>query len=330
MLLHNFEELAEEMKKGGLYKAGDLAIDIGSNDGSLLASFKARGAKVIGVEPTDAAKVANKNGMRTYQEFFSLSSARRIRTRHGTARVVTATNVFAHIPDPPGLIRAIKSLMDTNSVFVSESQYLADIVEKLEFDTIYHEHLRFYSLKSLMHLAHDANMSVVDARRIGAAGGSIRVFMKIGAHSLTPQAQKLLAEEKALGLHEEKVFREFASRALAAKNDLMALLLKIKKAGKTIVAISSPARSNTLLNFVKVTPDIIAYAGEKKGSPKIGLYTPGMHLPVVDEKRIFDEQPDYALVLSWHIGGELMKLYRTLGYEGAFVMPLPRPRIIRS
>jgi 2-polyprenyl-3-methyl-5-hydroxy-6-metoxy-1,4-benzoquinol methylase len=328
MLIRNFESLAETLKANGSYADGDLIVDIGSNDGTLLSSFKRRGMKVVGVEPTRAARVANKNGIKTYEEFFTLASAKKVVAKHGKAKVITATNVFAHIDDTPKLIRAVKAMMGKDSVFVSESQYLADIVEKLEFDTVYHEHLRFYALKPLMRLAKDAGMSIVDAERIDAAGGSIRVYMKTGTHKPAARVAEILKEEEALGLYDTKTLRAFGERVISAKNDLLALLLSVKKTGATIAGVSSAARSNTLLGFTKINTHLVSYAGEKKGSPKIGLFTPGTHIPVVDEEQIFKEQPSYALILSWHIGEELMRIYRKLGYKGKFIMPLPTPRII--
>ncbi len=328
MLIRNFESLAETMKAENQYSNNDLIVDIGSNDGTLLNSFKKRGMRVVGVEPTGAARVANKNKIKTYEEFFNLTSAKKIVAKHGKAKVVTATNVFAHINDTPGLIRSIKTLMDKDSVFVSESQYLADIVENLEFDTIYHEHLRFYAMKPLLYLAKSAGMSVVDAYRISAAGGSIRVFMKIGDHKPSERVREIIREEEKLGLYDTKSLRAFGERVISAKNALLTLLLKVKNEGGTIAGISSAARSNTLLGFSKINTHLVSYAGEKAGSPKIGLYTPGTHIPVFDEAKIFKEQPEYALVLSWHIGEELMKIYRKLGYKGKFIMPLPTPKII--
>ena len=328
MLIRNFESLAETMKADGQFKDGDLVVDIGSNDGTLLNSFQSRGAKVVGVEPTDAAKVANKNKVKTYQAFFDSASAKKVVKNHGKAKVITATNVFAHILDTPTLVKSVKSLMMKDSIFVSESQYLGDIVEKLEFDTIYHEHLRFYSLRPLMVLAKKHGMSVTDAYRITAAGGSVRVFMRLGKHPLSLRAQELLKAEQESGLYDEDAMHAFAKRVVSAKNELLSLLLTIKKTGATIAGISSSARSNTLLGFSKINDHLISYAGEKKGSPKIGLFTPGTHIPVFDEAKIFGEKPEYALMLSWHIGEELMKIYRKLGYTGKFIMPLPEPRVI--
>ena len=171
-------------------------------------------------------------------------------------------------------------------------------------------------------------MSIVDAERISAAGGSIRIYAKKGRLPMSQRAKKLIVEEEKAGLYDKKVLGEFAKKAQRAKNDLLALLLKLKKEGISIVAITSPARSNPLLNFAKIDNTILDYAGEKTGSPKIGLYTPGTHIPVVDESRILKEQPDYVLVLSWHIGTELIKKVKEMGYKGKFILPLPVPRIV--
>ncbi len=328
MLIRNFEELAGSLQKSGYINKGDLVVDIGSNDGTLLKPFKARGARVVGVEPTDAAKVANKAGIKTLQEFLSSKSVKKIIASFGKAKIITATNVFAHINDTDSLVRNIKALMNRDSIFISESQYLMDIIEKLEFDTIYHEHLRFYALKPLVKLFALHGLSLVDAERISAAGGSIRVYAKLGKHPMSIRARKLIQAEERAGLYNEKKLRAFGERAYKAKIDLLSLLLKCKKEGANIAGLSSSARSNTLLGFCHIDTAILDYAGEKNGSPKIGLYTPGTHIPVADEARIFREQPDYLLVLSWHIGAELIKIMKKVGYKGKFILPLPTPKIV--
>ena len=328
MLIRNFQELAATMEIMKLYKKGDLVVDVGSNDGTLLKQFKAHGARVVGVEPTNAAKVANQSGIPTVQDFIGKKAVQKVTSKFGMAQVVTATNAFAHINDTHSLVDNIKSLMGKDSVFVSESQYLMDIIEKLEFDTIYHEHLRFYALKPLVHLFKMHGMSVIDAERIHAAGGSIRVYAKKGTHPMSARAKKLLAAEKKAGLDTKVGLRKFTQKVLIAKRELLALLLECKKKGARIVGVTSSARSNTLLGFTHIDDTILDYTGEKKGSPKIGMYTPGTHIPVVDEARIFSDQPDFALILSWHIGEELAKNIRAAGYKGKFIIPLPKPRII--
>ena len=175
MLIRNFLELADVLEKKYDLKPKDLIVDIGSNDGTLLKGFKAKGMKVLGIEPTNAAKDANKNGITTFQAFFDKASVSQAKKKFGAAQVITATNVFAHINNVPELMSNVRNLLATDGIFVSESQYLLDIVTKKEFDTIYHEHLRFYALKPLQLLFNKYGMSLVDAERISAAGGSIRV-----------------------------------------------------------------------------------------------------------------------------------------------------------
>lgn len=330
MLIRNFRSLAELIIHNYNLAPNDLVIDIGSNDGTLLQGFKEKGMQVIGVEPTDMAKIANKNGIPTVQEFFSKKVASGILAKNKKAKVVTMTNAFAHVNKLFELVEGIKNLLADDGVFVSESQYLMDTVKKLQFDCIYHEHLRFYSLKPLIKLFSLFGMSVVDAERIPAAGGSIRVYAQKGKKSISQRVKKLMAEEEAMGLYNFDKLKQFSQQAVAVKSKLLNLLHERKKNGSRIVGVGSPARSNTLLSFCKIDKDLLDYTCEKAGSPKIGLFTPGMHIPVVDEARLLKDQPDYALMLSWHIGEELMKKLRELGYKGKFIMPLPTPKIIKN
>lgn len=329
MLIRNFEELAKKTIPAYKLKPNDLVIDIGSNDGTSLKAFKALGMRVLGVEPTDAAKDANKNGIPTVQKFFTIPVAKEIVKKYGKAKAVTASNVFAHIADAPALAEAISLLLDKNGVFVSESQYFFDTFEKTEFDCIYHEHLRFYTLKPLQKLLADAGMIVVDAERISAAGGSIRVFAKKGKHPQSKNVAVLMQAEERAGLYDVKKLKSFAEKAVEAKRELVRLVAECTKKG-VVAGLGSPARSNTLIGFTHIDKDFLDYLGEKAGSPKIGLLTPGTHIPVVDEQKIIDEQPPYLLVLSWHIGEELMSMMRKKGYKGRFIVPLPIPRIVES
>lgn len=329
MLVRNFDSLAQTMREAGYYQKGELVADIGSNDGTLLQQFKKRGARVVGIEPTDVAKIANKSGIPTLQHYFNAETVRDIRKKYGVPRVITATNVFAHINDTHVLVKNIKALMDAKTVFVSESQYLRDMVEKFAFDTIYNEHLRYYGLKPMIHLFALHDMSVIDAERIEAAGGSIRVYVKKAPHPMSARAKKILVEEKKMGLYDLKTLHSFARRVHDAKHDFVALLTKLKKTGASIAGITSAGRSNALLGFTKINNTLLDYNAEKKGSPKIGMYTPGTHIPVVEEGRLILDQPEYAVVLSWHIGEELMKKTRAAGYKGKFVLPLPAARVVR-
>jgi len=328
MLVRNFQLLTNLLINQYKLTKKDLAIDIGSNDGTLLKGFKNQGMRVLGIEPTNVAKIATKNGIPTIQEFFNEETAKKIIKKNGRAKIITATNIFAHINNLFEFMESIKKILDDGGIFVSESQYLMDIIEKLEFDTIYHEHLRFYSLRPLRRLFSQTGFSLVDAERIQAAGGSIRVYAMKGKHSPSKRVYKLINDEEKAGLYKIQTFRKFARQALIAKRKLLAILINCKKGDNRIVGLGAPARSNTLLGFTKIGTDFLDYVAERKGSPKIGLFTPGTHLPVIDEQKIFEQKIPYVLILSWHIGKELMKKFRERGYTGKFIMPLPKPTVI--
>lgn len=328
MLIRNFRSLAEILEKDYNLTSKDLIVDIGSNDGTLLKAFKEKGMRVAGIEPTDAADVANADGIPTVQDFINKKSVKEVTKKYGKARIVTATNVFAHINNMQELIPNIKDLMDEDGVFVSESQYLMAIAETLAFDTIYHDHLRYYSIKPLEYLFNSFGCTLVDAERISAAGGSIRAFAMKGKREQSERLKKLIKEEEKMGIYEVKFWNKFREQVMEAKNNLLEVILKCKKEGATIVGLTSSARSNTLLGFTGLNNQFLDYIGEKSGSPKIGLYTPGTHIPVLDEKEIIKNKPDYVLVSSWHIGEELMKIMRGLGYKGKFIIPLPKAKIV--
>lgn len=327
MLVRNFLSMRDMVMERYALSKDDVVADIGSNDGTLLAGFKARGVGVVGVEPTNVAKLATERGIPTIQDFFAAKVVAAILRERGPAKIITATNVFAHINKPLAFVQNIKKLLAADGVFVSESQYLRDVVEKLELDTIYHEHLRYYSLKPLIELFSRVGMRVVHAERITAAGGSIRVYAAKDDQQVDASVDRLVKEEEEAGLYDERTLLQFGKRAIEAKHQLLTLMLSCKKQGR-VVGIGAPARSNTLLNFAKIDGELLSYACERAGSPKIGLYTPGMHVPIVEESRLFQEQPEYALMLSWHIGDELMQKLRGRGYRGKFIMPLPTPRVI--
>lgn len=328
MLINDFRALRDNLVNKFNIKPGDLVIDIGSNDGTLLKGFAEKGMKVLGVEPTNVADVANKNGIETIKEFFTLDTAKKIVKDYGPAKVVTATNMFAHVDKLYELSTGIFNILANNGVFVSESQYLMDMTRKTALDTIYHEHLRYYSLKPLITLLKKAGMSVVSAEHVEAAGGSIRVYAQKGKQPADELVTKMLADEESAGLLDASAFTAFAQKVNNAKQNLLALLLNCKKAGAKIAGIGAPGRSNTLLGYMHIDNTILDYAVEKKGSPKIGLFTPGTHVPIVDEEILITDQPEYGLLLSWHIADELTKKLRERGYHGKFIVPLPEPKIL--
>lgn len=328
VLRDNFKQLSEEYKDFFQLSKKDLVVDIGSNDGNLLTNFK-NDSRVLGITPEDIGKIAIKNGIPTILEYFTDETAGKILKIHGKAKLVTATNVFAHIEDINNVIKNIKKILQDDGVFISESHYLLSLVKTVQYDTIYHEHLRYYSLHSIKYLLEQNGLEVFYAREIPPHGGSIRVYAaKKGLYKVNANVKRMLNDEKGK-VTEAKNFKEFSDNVLASKLKLYSLLHKIKKDGGTIYGIGAPARGCTLIKYVGIGDDIMPFALEAKGSQKIGKYIPGTLIPVYDETKLFKDQPDYVLFLSWHIAKDIIPKLREKGYRGKFIVPLPMPRIIK-
>lgn len=309
----------------------DLAIDIGSNDGTLLSGFKREGIRILGVEPTNIAKYANAHGIPTIQEFFDIKTSEKIKKKHGKAAVITTTNVFAHMQTIGEVIMGIHNLLEDDGVFISETHYLLNVIEGGQFDTIYHEHLRTYSLRSLIELFKPYDFTVTDVERGDRYGGNIRVHVTKGkGRPVSPRVADLLRLEKKAGLDKIKTYRKFAERVEKARLEFMEFLLKTKKSGKSIVGKSCPGRASTLLNYYGVGPEFLPYLAELPTSLKLGLYLPGKHIPVVNEKILLKEQPDYVVLLSWHYAEPIMKRLKKAGLRSDFVIPLPDLKIVKN
>jgi hypothetical protein len=304
-----------------------LAIDIGSNDGTLLQGFQEEGVRVLGIEPTDIAKIAVENGVPTVQAFFSEEVAEGVRAEHGPAAVVTGTNMFAHVNNLFPELRGVAALIGDDGAFVSESHYLLNLVEELQYDTIYHEHLRFYSLKPMIEIFTRAGFSIFDVERVPTHGGSIRVWADRGQRDVSPRVDELIRLEEERGLYDETAFARFRERIQDGKLKLLELLIEARKEGP-IVGLGAPGRASTLLAYTGVTPELVDSITELTGSLKIGKYTPGTHIPIVDERELYERQPPHALVLSWHIGDAIMPKVRERGYRGRFIVPLPEPHVV--
>ncbi len=320
---------AEVTRRFGLGEKS-LVLDIGSNVGVLLANFKAQGTRILGVDPAaNIVRIAEKNGIPTLNEFFSADLAREIKASHGKVSVATASNCFAHIDDLDDLMKGLDGLLADDGVFILESPHFLDLVKNLEYDTIYHEHLSYLSLKPLVSFFRRFGMEVFDVHKQTIHGGSFRVFVgRPGRHKLTPEVARCLKAEKDFGLHTEKVLRRFAGAVRKNREDLQGLLFKLKQQGKSIVAVSAPAKGMTLLNYCKITRDVLDFVTEK-AALKIGRFTPGEHIPVLPDSELLRQKPDYALLLAWNFAGEIianLKDYRRAG--GRFIIPIPSPRIV--
>ena len=306
-----------------------LVIDIGSNDGTLLNEFQKLNMKVLGVEPTNVAKFANDNGIKTIQSLFDEKLCTSIVKDYGKAKLVTATNVFAHMAKMGEVIRGIKLVLDDKGYFIFENHYMIDILKHNQYDTIYHEHIRNYSLKSIVHLFELYEMKVIDAEIVDRYNGSIRVTVSNNIEEKSNQnVTDILQKEIEYGLFDSKVWDEFRNNIFKTKNDLIKLLLEIKSQGQSVVGNSCPCRSSVLMNFCGIGKDIIPYIAEQPTSAKIGLYMPGQHMPIVDNKILFEEQPDYVLLLAWHLAKPIMKDLRARGLKSKFIIPLPNVKVI--
>lgn len=328
ILRENFAEQFEEIDSFLSLKSSDLVLDIGSNDGTLLSNYKDT-TRILGIEPTRAAMVAQENGIETIKEFFSKQISEQIIGKYGSARVITACNVFAHIPDLNGLTGSIKELLAEDGVFISESHYLYSLIETLQFDTIYHEHLRYYSVEFLNRLFNDFDMEIIRVKRIPTHGGSIRVWSaRKGAFTPDASVKDILDYERKSKIDGDLNLDNFVVRLLDWRQRFRNLISQTKIQNKSIAAIGAPSRASTLISFAGLSHlDLIA-VGEISGSHKIGRYMPGTSIPVVNESEILSGEVDYLLMLSWHIAEELIPKLRKSGYKGKFIIPLPQPSIV--
>lgn len=309
----------------------DLVIDIGSGDGTLLSGFKSQGIRFLGVEPTNIAKIANAHNIKTLQSFFDIKTSEKIKKKYGKARVITTTNVFAHMQTIGEVIMGVYNLLEDDGVFISETHYLLDVIAGGQFDTIYHEHLRTYSLRSLITLFNQYDFTVTDVERGTRYGGNIRVHITKGkGRPVSSRVFKLLKLEQKAGLDKLETYTKFAQGVQKARLEFMDFLIKVKKSGKSIVGKSCPGRASTLLNYYGVGREFMPYLAELSTSLKLGMYLPGKHIPVVDERIIFKEQPDFIVLLAWHYAKEIMERLKGQGIKSDFVIPLPNLKIVKN
>lgn len=310
----------------------DLVIDVGSNVGVLLEMFAGQGTRVLGVDPAaNIAEIAIRRGIETVTGFFNSEVARRIVAEKGRASVITGTNVFAHIDDLDDIMAAVDALLTERGVFVVEAPYFINLIQTLEYDTIYHEHLSYLAVRPLAAFFKRFGMEIFEVQRRDIHGGSFRVFVRrIGNHDrpVSSVVGELLALEERERIYERDRLEEFARGVANNRRELVWLLQRLKNEGKRIAAVSAPAKGMTLLNYCRLGQETLEFVTEKS-SLKIGRYTPGTHIPVVPDSRLLDEQPDYALLLAWNFAHEIMTNLRTYSERGGkFIIPIPHPQIV--
>jgi len=311
-------------------QSNSLAIDVGSNVGVLLSGFKEKGLRVLGIEPSsNVAKIAIKSGIETKVEFFSNKLAKKIHRQHGEASIITATNVFAHTDDLNDFLKAVKTLLSVDGIFVIEAPYLTNLLENLEYDTIYHEHVSYLSLKPLKQFCKKFGLDVFDVEMQEIHGGTMRYYIgQKGKRKLSESIHKFLNLEKQKKIYSLHRLKKFARDVQNHRKQLNRLLNDLNIKNKRIVGLSAPAKGNTLLNYCGIGPETLDYVTEKNPL-KIGKYTPGTHIPVYSDDVLIKDRPDYALILAWNFADEIIKnnqKYRKIG--GKFIIPIPIPRII--
>lgn len=307
-----------------------LIVDVGSNVGILLASFRDHGMNIVGIDPaSNIAKIANENGILTYSEFFGHDIARTVKEKHGEASVVVGTNVFAHIDDLDVMMEATLGLLAPRGVFIFESPYFQPLVDHLEYDTIYHEHLSYLSFAPVVRFASNFGLEVFAVEESEIHGGAFRVYMaRKGERNIDASVEALLARETESRLNELGTLKAFAGRVAENRKALTSLIGKLRSEGKEIVALSAPAKGMTLLNYCGVTNAHLSFATEKS-KLKIGRYTPGGHIPVVSDDELLSKSPDYALLLAWNFAPEIMaNNFEFQKRGGKFIIPIPEPRIV--
>lgn len=325
----HFKNYADEVVSRFIKSKDDLVVEIGSNDGILLSVFKGK-TKILGVDPAEnIAKVAIENGIETIADYFSENLACEIVKRYGHAKAIMANNVVMHIDDHHDLIKGVKTLLTDDGVFIFEAPYMRDMFDNLTFDTIYHEHLSYLTVKPFVELFNQFGMEIFDIKEVPVHGVSLRVYAaKSGVYKIEPAIEEYLEREKEMGLDKFVTYLKLSGRIEALKGKVIAILQNLKKEGKRIAAYGAPAKGNTLLNYFSVGRDILDYIAEDLSS-KIGIYTPGTHIPIISSEEARKNPPDYYLLLAWNykdviIGKE--EGFRKKG--GKFIIPIPEPEII--
>lgn len=325
--IEHFRKYAEDVIKPLISSKEDLVIDIGGNDGVLL-SFVKDFARVLNVDPAEnLAPISEEKSVPFYPAFFTSLTADDLIAKYGIAKVVVANNVFAHTDPLRDVFKGVAKLIGEDGTFVFEVHWQKHLIGEGAFDQIYHEHLCFHSLHALKHLVESAGMTIFDVQIVPAQGQSLRVFASKHREP-TLEVGRILAEEKAAGLTDEAAHHAFAQTVEANKQKLLALLGELKAAGERIAGYGAPAKGNTLLNYYGIGPDVLDYLTDTTVL-KQGLYSPGMHIPIVSPEKLLTDTPGYILLLAWNFKDMILEKEKILREKGVkFIVTVPTVEII--
>jgi SAM-dependent methyltransferase len=310
--------------------ANDLVVEIASNDGSLLSAFRESGVRTLGVEPaSNIAALAREAGIDTINEFFDAPLAARMVQEHGMASAVLANNVLAHVDATTDFLSSCGALLKPSGRVIIEAPYLAEMLARFEYDTIYHEHLCYFAVRPLLRMFERAGLELERVDRVEIHGGSLRLWGRpaTGAgHGA--QVLEMAEQEKHAGFGELGTYQVFAENVARNREQLLDMLRGFEAQGKTVAGYGAPAKGNTLLCYCGVNTSLLPWTVDR--SPlKIGMFTPGSHIPVYPAERLLAEPPDYVLILAWNFAKEIMDFLRPCRERGTrFVLPIPEPRIL--
>ena len=328
-LITHFNGLAKTIIQRFGVPPKSLVIDIGSNDGTLLKAFKNYDMETVGVEPAaNIAKIASSCGIFTLNNYFNKDTAREILEKAGKAKVITATNVFAHVHDIKDFLIGINTLLDDGGILVIEVPYLVDLINGHEFDTIYHEHLSYFMVGSLNELLMQFNLHIIDVERIPVGGGSIRIYANKQMCQVAESVQELITFEKEQGFYNIEKYYQFGQEISLIKHNLFSLLCELKEKEKIIAGYGASAKGTILLNYCNIDLHILDFIVDST-SLKQWLYMPGVHIPIFPEDYFHHRPPDYFLLLVWNFKEAILTKeanYRKQG--GKFVLPFPEPHIV--
>jgi SAM-dependent methyltransferase len=322
------EEITGRLSQERHLNNNSLVIEIASNDGYLLQNYRQQGIPVLGIEPaSNIARAAEERGVPTINEFFDEAVGHRLRDQGQTADVLHANNVFAHVADQNSFASGLAALLKSDGVAVIEVPYVKDLIDQCEFDTIYHEHLCYFSLTALNFLFRQHGLFIVDVERLLIHGGSLRIF--VGKRDEPSESvRSLLREEAAWGVDQFSFYVNFGERVTRLRNDLRELLNKLKVEGKHIAAYGASAKGSTLLNYCGIGSETLDFVVDRS-TVKQEYYTPGTHLPIYDPAKLLEAMPDYVLLLTWNFADEILAQqaeYRRQG--GKFIVPIPKVQVV--
>ena len=325
-IVDHFKKYAQDVYQEFLQEDDSFVVEIGSNDGSLLKEFKKLGTSILGIEPaTNLSELANQSNVTTKNTFFSSEVSKEI-IKSRNVSVVIANNVIAHIENLQDLMNGIKILIGNNGVFIFEVPYLVDLIENLEFDTIYHEHLSYFSILPLLKLVKQFGLEIFDIKKQLVHGGTLRIFVsQKDNYPINNSVKVFLNEEHKLGLDKIEFYHKFSTNVEELKKNLLKLLTQLKKENKSLLGYGAPAKGNVLLNYCGINTNFLDCIIDTTPL-KQGKYTPGMHIPIIPPKNL--KNTDVALLLAWNYESEILlkeKIFRENG--GKFLIPLPKPII---